>query len=311
MTLCLVSSFTVAIAYGGSEGNSPGTAHVASAIPAITSPELWNLAEDTNENGQPITVSTEYHLNFTIADANTLADLDNVTIRFWLDGTATENDTDAEANHYSYTWVEATDTWASLTGAGYIVQDNCEDPGTAGSVTTYEFRLGFKVSRVALYATASNWKVSIFVWDDSDNGDADQTLGCGIAFYAEIGMTDSTHEWTGLTPGVSINETVDGDGDIDFTVLANANWNATTKASGDLTKAPDTIPLLDNLYFNKTGVAVNMETGYLDIPGLTNQNPPTAEASPTATNEVLYLCVPGGTPSGDYTYTLYINIIKA
>ena len=309
ITFSIIATFGVA--YAASEGTSAGTASVSSAVPTITSPELWNMTENGNKNNTALTVNTEYHINFTIADSNTLADLNNVTIRIWLSGTATENGSDTQTNHYSYTWVESTDTWASLTGASYIVAANTTDPGTAYAGTSYEFRLAFKLSRTAAYATTPNWKISIFVWDDSSNADDEKTLMGGIAFYSEISITDTTHAWAALTPGGSNNVTVGGDGDIDFTVIANAAWDGETKANAALTKGGDTIALT-NLRFHKTTLASSaaITTTYQDIGALTNQTATTDEASPTATYETLWLTVPSGTPSGDYTYTLYIQITQ-
>lgn len=306
---------TFGVVYADSSGSSTGTAHVSSAVPTVTLPEYWNLAENTDVNNTALTVNTQYHINFTVSDANTMADLDNVTIRVWLDGTATENASDAEANHYSFTWVESTDTWACPLAAGYIVGANCSDPGTAGATQTYEFRLAFKFSQVAAHAATPAWKVSIFVWDDSDNADSDKTLMSGTAFFSLISVTDATHAWEAsgsLVPGSYTNETVDGDGDIDFTVIANAAWDAQTMANGDLTNGTNTIALGNLLVHEDTlGSAINMTTGYLDVGGLTSEAATTAEGSPTAAKETLWLTVPAGTMPGDYVYVLSIQIVEA
>lgn len=313
-TILLSLLLTTGTVLAGSEGTSTGTATVISSVPEITSPELWDSGETVNKNNTALTVGTEYHMNFTITDANTLADLDNVTIRIWDSGSAkTENDTDAQVDHYSFTWVESTDVWAS-TPSGYNITANCQDPGTASSATSYEFTLAFKLSKVAAYATTPDWKISIFVWDDTatPNADSEKTLMFGVAFYSEISITDSTHTWSSLTAGSSTNVTMDSP-PLDFTVIANANWDGQAKGSGDLTKGADTIALSNARIYqsNTLTSSASLTTGYVDIGGLTAQSPPTDENSAISSSVYLWLTVPSGTPAGDYVYTLYIQIIQA
>jgi hypothetical protein len=310
-SLALILTFNIGVVYGASSGESEGTAQVTSAVPTISSPELWDSTETTNKNNTALTVNTEYHVNFTISDANTMADLKNVTIRIWLTTYSTENGTDAERNHYSFTWVESTDTWSS-SPSGFINTANCKDPGTGGTSTSYEFTLAFDLSKVANYtASTTDWKISIFVWDDADNGDSEKTLFFGVAFYSEISITDTTHQWSGLLPG-DTDKTVDGDGDIDFTVIANSKWDAQAKANqSNLVSGSNTIGV-GNITIHKDTLAssVSLTTSWADIGGLTVQDPPTTESSPISTYCTLWLDVPSGTPVGNYVYKLQLQIIQ-
>lgn len=294
-----------------SEDYSEGSATVTSAVPTLSSIELWNQAEDTNVNATALVVNTEYHLNFTVSDANSMADLKNITIRVWNTDYTTENGSNTERNHYSYTWVESTDTWTSYP-SGFINAAACADPGTGGGGSSYEFRLAFDTSKVANYtATNTKWQASIFVWDDSDNADNDKTVKFGVASYFEISITDTTHSWSSLTPNTNDNA-LDGDGDIDFTVIANTFWKAQAKSNASvlISELSDTINI-GNITIHKDtlGSSVSLTTSYADVGGLTSQNPPTAEASPVSTLCTLWLDVPNGTPPGTYEYKLYLQVV--
>lgn len=314
--ILLSSMVTVQVAYAAS-GNSTGTAHVGSNIPTITSPMLY-LPPSTAKNATSINTNTEYYVNFTISDLNTLADLNNVTIRIYLDG-ALENGTDTLFDHFSYTWVESSATWACLNGEGYIVQDDCEDPGTAYGETSYEFRLGFKLSKVGRYTSASGlgWKISIFVWDDTatPNADADRTLFFDVNYYCEISITDVNHAWTGLYPSTSINVTVDSE-PVDFTVLSNDFYNITCKGSvGGLIKGagPDSIAYTNLVFYGNDTLALAtiMTEGYLDVGDLTDKAACTDDDPAVSHGIYLWLTVPEGTMPGDYVYTLSIQILQA
>jgi hypothetical protein len=133
----------------------------------------------------------------------------------------------------------------------------------------------------------------------------------GVAFYSEISISDTTHGWTSLTPG-DTNKQIDSpvDSDIDFTIVANANWKVRTKGSGDLTSGSNTIALSNvKIHKDTLGSAASLTTSYADLGGLTNQSPPTSESG-TATYCTLWITVPNGTPPGDYTYTLYLQIVQ-
>jgi len=292
--------------------DSSGTAEVLDATPALAGLYLRNAAETVDKAGTAISIDTEYHIKFTIEDDNSLANLNNVTIIVWNNDTTTENGANAETNHYTITWVESTDTWTS-TPSGFVITDNCVDPGTGATGTSYVFTCAFDLSKVASHTTSNTaWQIKITVWDDQGASASDSTLQFGVAFYSEISITDTTHSWTGLVPG-DIDKTVDGDGDIDFAVIANSNWDAQAKSNAsNLVSGSNTIGI-ENLSIHKDtlGSAVALTTSWADMGGLTTQSPPTAEASPSNTYCTLWLDIPDGTLPGDYVYTLQLQIVEA
>jgi len=293
------------------EGTSSGTAHITDVGPSLSSPELWNSGETSNKNNTALTVNTEYHVNFTVADNNGLANLHNITAKMWESGSSSEGGSNAERTHYTFTWVESTDTWAS-NPSGFITTGNCKDPGTGSSATSYEFTLAFDLSKVATYnSTTTSWKIKIYAYDDSGNSASDSTLVFGVAFYSEISISDTTHGWTSLNPGASDQQiNSPGDNEIDFTIVANANWKTQTKGSGALTSGANTIALSNvKIHKDTLGSSASLTQTYADLGGLTNQSPPTTESG-TATYCTLWITVPNGTPPGDYTYTLYLQIVQ-
>lgn len=315
----LIMVLSIQLAFAASSGTSGGTATVTGATPAITSPKLTTTA-GADKNDTALTVKTEYYANFTIADANSLADLKNVTILIWYNGTggALKTDSDAQRNHYTYTWVESTDTWSCPLSVNYINTGNCADPGAVSALSTYEFRLSFNLSKVANYSntgTYTGWQINCTVYDDELHvGTFGEGTGgrlqFGVTSYFEISVSDTTHTWSAAPATTDNAVTAGADGKVDFTVIANTIWKAQVKGEGNLTKAPDIIGL-DNVTqygTNVVGSSVPMTFSYVNVTGITSQAPQTDEASPTTKGVYLWLDIPSGTVEGEYTYTLTIQI---
>lgn len=323
LVLTLMFSLLVPYVFASASGPSNGTATVTSPAPTLSSPELWDMIESvTTANNTALTVATEYHVNVTIDDANTMADLKNVTWLIWYNGTGgTTNDAvDAQRDHYTYTWIESTNTFACPLAADYIVQTNCSSPGTASALTTYEFRLAFKLSKVGNYSnggTYTGWQINITVYDDTLNvGTFGEGTGgrlqFGVASYFEINVVDGTHSWSGA-PGTNNIPVVAGsaDGKIDVTVIANTIWKAQVDGNQNLTKSGDIIGLYNVTQYgsDSVGDSVLLTFSYADVTGLTTKAPPTDEAAPVDADVWLWLDIPTGIPSGDYTYVFSEQIV--
>lgn len=283
-----------------------------STTPSISSPSLYDNGADKNNTA--CSVNSELHANHTIGDTNTLADLKNVTWLIYDDTGSTWDDSDAEVDHYTISWTESTDAYA-CSPSGFINEANCKDPGTGSSSTSYEFQLAFDLSKVATYRATPIWKINCTVWDDSENTNTDTTLMFGVAFYNELNIpTDTTHTWTGKNPG-DINQTLTtpGDYDIDFTVIANANFDTQAKSNAtNLVSGSDTIPVSNvRVHEDTLTSSAFLTTSYADVGGLTAETPPTAEASPKALSLMLWATVPGGTPPGTYGYKLQLQVVQS
>lgn len=316
LIFCLGLAIPTALA--NSSGTSTGTATVTSAVPTISSVELWNSTETGDKNNTALDSSNvEYHLNFTVADANTMADMKNATIIAWDNRGQLITDADSQRYHYTWTWVNATDTWACPLSASYITTGTCADPNSAAlTATSYEFRLAFKLSKVANYSnggTYDGWQFNITVFDAALNkgtygvGTGGRTQ-FGVASYLAITITDATHAWSAAP---NSNDTaLTGDGKVDFTALTNRVWKAQVYGSTNLTKGGDIIGLGNVTQYgsNNVGSSVPLTFAYADVTGITAQAAPADEASPTAVGVWLWLDIPTGTPAGDYVYTLNIQI---
>lgn len=300
----------ITIAYAGN--SSDGSATIPSTDPSITNLELWNEAEDTDKNNTALVVNTEYHANFTITDGNTLADLKNITILIYDDTGSTWDDSDAEIDHYTMTWVESTDVWDT---SSYVDDADCKDPGTGYGETSFEFTLSFDLSKVATYRATPTWKMNITVWDDSENSDTDTTIMFGIAFYQEVNVVDTTHSWTNINPGTN-NQTLSTPADhkIDITVIANAAYDVQAQSNAsNLVSGSDTIAISNVRIYGADTLtsSASLTTSYADVGGLTSQSATTAEASPASHELWLWLTVPDGTPSGTYVYQLQTQVVQA
>jgi len=318
LIFCL--GLTMPTALANSSGTSTGTATVTSTAPTISSVELWNMIETVDANDSALTVNTEYHLNFTVSDANTMADIKNVTIIAWDNRSQVVTDADSQRYHYTWTWVNLTDVWACPLSANYIVTENYSDPNPAAlGEGSYEFRLAFKLSKVANYSngvTYDGWQFNIAVFDAALNqgtygvGTGGRTQ-FGVASYLEISITDVTHSWSAAPNTTNNVVSAGGDGKVDFTALTNRVWKAQVEGTQNLTKGDDLIGL-DNVTqygSNVVGSSVPLTFEYADVTGITAQAAPADEASPTAVGVWLWLDIPTGTPAGNYVYTLNIQVV--
>lgn len=311
LTILLFASLSP-IVFADITGNSEGSAEVSSAVPTITSPKLYD--DGNNKNNTAVSVNTELHHNFTISDSNTLADLHNVTVIIYDSTGSTWDDSDAEIDHYTFTWVESTDTWSCVgPSAGFINTGNCIDPGTGSSSTSFEFQLAFDLSKCATYRSDTTvWIANVTVWDDSANTDTDTTICFGVASYKEMVSIDGSHSWAGLVPGTNDNDIDDpADHKIDITVLSNSQYKIQAKANQSaLISGSDEIGIGNvTIYGSDTvGSSVSLTTNYADVGGLTSQSATTQEASPAAHELWLWIDVPNGTPAGTYTYQLNAQV---
>ena len=322
LTTLLMASLLVSFAHADTSGTSTGTATVTSPPPtvSVTDCNLYDSTGATVKNNTSLDSNNlEYWINFTVAENNTMADLHNVTIIAWDNRGQAVTDADSQRYHYTWTWVESTDTWACPLSASYINQTSCLDPGTASADTSYTFQLGFKLSKVANYSNGGvydGWQFNITAYDDAGNvgtfgNGTGGRIQFGVASYLSITITDAAHTWSG-EPGTSDKAVAaGGDGKVDFTVLANRVWKAQVKGGGDLTKGGGGIIGLDNVTqygSDSVGDSVSLTTEFADVTGITSQAAPSDEASPAEVGVYLWLDIPAATPSGDYVYTLTVQV---
>jgi hypothetical protein len=310
LIMCMLALALAMPAYAGN--TSQGTASVGNAAPTVTNPGLWDSGETSNKNNTALTVYTEYHVNCTVTDNNMLYNLANVTFIIWEDTYADEGSADDNVNHYTFAYLNSSDSWDEIgpDGAGnsHLVSGSCSKPADR-SATSGVYKLAWKLHKTGNYTATATWKIKIIAYDSATSGSV-QTLVFSVAFYAEVDIpSDTTHGWSGLTPGnTDVQITSPSDGDIDITVTANAAFDVQAKGSGDLTSGSNTIGLGNvTIHATTLGSSVPLTTSYADIGGLTSQ----ASGESLDKSFKLWIDVPNGTPDGEYTYTLTVQIEQA
>ncbi len=325
--LCLLTVFAVASlltsnVLAASSGTSAGTATVTSSTPSVNLVEcnLYNAAEDTVANNTALTVSTEYHLNFTINDTDTMANLNNITIVTWDSHEVTQGDVDSQRYHYTWTYVNSTDTWSCPLSASYIDTGDCVDASGSLTETGFTFKLAFLLSKVANYSNGgdySGWKLNITVYDNENNAGTlnGEVIQHGIASYLEIGITDSTHTFTGAADSSDNAVSAGGDAKVDFTAIANRVWKAQVKANqsalegvGDAVGESINCGNVTQYGSDSVGDSAVLTTDYADVTGITSQAAPSDEGSPSAVGVYLWLDIPAAQTIGEYVYGLDIQV---
>ena len=303
LLLSLASTIPVQAAI---EDTSGGTAGIDNIAPVISAVSLKTTGE-ASKNNSAIDVWTEYKISLTLADDNSLEDIDDLEFIIW-GPSSTVGGADSDIDHYTFTYTQTTDAWDEVgpdAGDEHFISGTDPADQTAGSGT---FTLNFRIHKTAEYAAGTtDWSIQIKATDDSAATDTDATLFFAVNFYLELSVDDSTHAWTNLSPGDS-QQTIDGDTDVDMTVTANAAYDLQAKVDQVPTSGSFTIPLSNLIiHENTVGSAVALTTGYVDIGGLT------AEAAGEANAEafMIWLTVPNPQMDGSYTYTLYVQGIQS
>ena len=297
---------TIPLVSAATEGTSTGTATVGNNVPVLSGVDITDTVP-ASVNTQQIDVNVEYWVVATVTDTNGLTDLDTVVFTIWDAVATTKPGADNVANHYTFKYTQATDVWEEVgpdpTTDSHLVVANCVDPASLPG----EFKLAFKLDKVAGHADTAIWDIDITVTDDLAGSDSDATLSFGVNYYAEIVVNDATHGWTGLSASdTDILLTAPGDFDIDVTTTQNGLSDLQGSGDGALTKGGDTIPLANvKIHKDTLGSAVSLTVTPTDIGGLTS----IAAGSATANAFKLWITVPAECPPGDYVYILTVGIV--
>lgn len=301
------------IYYEDTHGNVNGTGvHTFNVNTAPTINQLNLTLTTDNINITSISVNTYYHWKINVTDIDTLADLENVTVRIENNPSNTileDSPTFTEDSEYWFNYENSTSAWEWYDGSQwndtdliYLNQTGCSTPTLSETNGWYVFEA--KLSKIATHA--STWEFSALVFDSGDENDSATFSGISIYFYSETSVP-TNHYWYNINPDTA-NQTVDG-GSIQVNITCNANVDMKAKGDGALTGTTypsNTIPLSNVLIHNDTlADAISLTVSYQDIPELTNL------ASGYGTYYVvLWATVPDGTIPDDYVYTLTITCLE-
>jgi hypothetical protein len=197
--------------------------------------------------------------------------------------------------------------------SGFMLQHN--NTGTSANTTWVTFVSLGAGNTWANSTLTSNYTVgNVIQWnlifnDSSNNWNTTMPWqNTTLTFSASITVQTTTHSWSVLSTqsNVTINEAGQT---INFTVTANVNFTIQAKSlNATLINGSNTIAL-SNLLMSQSVLAsaISVTTNYQNVPDLTNQ----ASGTSVAKTLKLWLTVPAGTPTGNYVYTLYIQIIQS
>ncbi len=297
------------LAFAATVDTSSGTATVSNDVPTITSPSFTDTVP-TSKNGAQIDVWAEYWIQATVEDLNKLTDLNYIKFIIW-GPSSTEGGADDEADHYTFTYTQSTDSWAEV-GPGasdeHLISGNSVDPANQ-QLGSGVFKLAFKLAKIAEHTDTATWSIKIIAMDDQATSDSDSSLTFGVNYYAELVINDGTHAWSGQAPGSNdVLITTPGNGKIDVTITSNNAYTLQAKGNGALVSGGNTIPLINvEIHATTLGSAVGLTTSYANIGGLTSQSAGASQAK----SFKLWISMPSPQEGGDYTYILSIQVIEA
>jgi len=238
-------------------------------------------------------------VNVTVSDPDGVADLDNVQIKV----------TTSDSKYFTLKWTQSTDSFSEVSDPDNICTLDASG-STCVNIDSDTDKICFRF-KIGVAAQKGYCSVQVTTTDDCGEQDIDTYANeFTLNFYMEITVNDSTHGWTGLTPGdIDVLLTNPSDGDIDITVSSNAPFNIQVKGSGDLSDGNGHIIPLSNIKVHASDLAsaTSLTTTYQNIPGLTSQ----ARGVGLSKSFKLWITVPNNLPPGNYTYTLYIQGVEA
>ena len=316
IVMILLASVYIPSIYGDTYTTSAG-------ILSLEGPEIqyMKIVElGGGENITTLTVHTSYDFIIYTYDINGTADMKNMTIRFQKNpGNLIAADTPDFVENTEYwfrylvsaggsaydanQWYNGT-AWVNFTTAFHL------DPSFLFSHvgTSSEVRWRVHLSKAMEWST--QWNFAALVYDLEDNTDTMNYGGVTVSFYTELSGTDSSHAWKTKSGETNVVLSLPVDGQIGFTVITNAVYKIQAKGSADLSGGGGTVGIGNVTVHKETlGSSIPLTLAYADVLGLTSQALPATESG-TVTYCTLWIDVPADLPSGQYTYTLYIQLTK-
>lgn len=305
--LLLLTSFLMMsvpiMVFAQDSDSATGTVTVGNSAPTATSVEYVSSTYSIVTAYDPDNTAV-WGVNFTLTDANTLSDIDNVTVYLYDDSVHSGDYSSVSPNGYdliTLNWVESTDTWVLDDGAfTEWTESTSVDPGTAYAGTTFEFTARFDISRGAYADT--DWRATVIVYDDQMATDTTSAAGTvTMNVYLAISWSSSTFAYGSVT-ALSANNTMVANRTL--TIYANAQWELRFQAT-DFTAGgePDVdIATVDTLVWSEGAVANTGNSAWVrnvETTGLgTWDNQARMSATETPFSRDVHLWF---TDTGDYT----------
>ncbi len=320
----LVSVLAPAVVFADDAGGEVAVGNIDPVISAVALRDAGDVGAVTELDPE-----TEYLLKFTVADDNSMYDIDNVLVEIYFGGEISDVAGEGINDYYKFTYTESTNSWACSTGAAYLSPTTSSTVPSNEALGTFAFALYFKVDGVALAsgaATNDGWNVKITATDDSVASDNDISITFDVNLYKAIDGV-STVTFGAASPGDTLDEQ-----DIDPTVSANHQLDIkldgsdmTTTGDGPTTIAATLISYDDAAnYTAPIGTLPTAATIVYDDYNQSSFDLETGDALTANTchggftdGELKYLCVKGTSAipnplqNGSYTGIWALTIVSA
>lgn len=223
--LALAAGLVPGVAYAGvTDGTMPGSFTLGNVAPALEDVEIYE-ANYSTESLDPL---DEYDIRVTVSDANSMADIDHVTLDLYYDaaGNSDPSTRPTTGNSQSCILLE----WSTVTGWTIDpesdttwVLGNCSTPPSGSIIGTYHFvvKVG-KVAHNTKLTVGDKWHIYAEVYDTAGLNDNFYKQTIYMNWYGEIlNVTDTIH-WDNVQPS-SVNNSLAEP--MQVTYIANGNWN--------------------------------------------------------------------------------------
>jgi hypothetical protein len=263
-----------------------------------TIPSAGNTAptNDACDSDAAFNVGADGWVNMTVSDANLVADFNTVSILV----------TTSDAKTIRLNWTQATNTFSEVTDASGI----CTLSGSSTRVNidadTDKIAFYFAISAGAQKGACD---VTTQTIDDAGDSDSDNyasefTINAYSSFTVLAGNT--THTWNAAP---NTNDNLLDQGAIYFKVTTNFAFDIQAKANQTTLNGTAGSIDIDNVTIHKDTLAssIPLTTDYADVGGLTGH----AMGIDVELSVKVWLDVPNGTPAGNYSYSLSIQVIES
>ncbi|MDZ7577108.1 MAG: hypothetical protein U0904_02880 [Candidatus Nanopelagicales bacterium] len=236
-SVALIASVLTAVAVTPGQADEFGQGNTAPVVSALTA----GFAMQPAANG----TSDTYQINAEITDANTLLDLDTVTLCLYhtTQGTSTCSST-AARNTMKIVWTQATNAFALTSGASTYWADQTSVSNYVATNTAMVMNFKFKVSEAALQGA---WTATVTALDTSAGEDSATNADYSVAYYGAVDTNRVSQDYGTLAKDASATAQnishgtlqANGASDIYYAVADLTDGTTTmTNAGGLVTAAP-------------------------------------------------------------------------
>jgi len=321
--IAVMAGVLIVPAMAALEGASTGVFSLKNTAPELTGDGVVLYESDESTGAIQMMPQTEYAVKISVADANTLNDIDTIVI---VVQEAVYSGPDKDTDQATYQW-SSTGAWSMTGPSGSTWSINgaeCDVPTLTG--TSGDWCLHFTPGKVAR-ESVSNWKITATVTDKGSLSDNDPELtGLKMLWYGEIEAVDESFGFGIVDLGESDQPITDPtDKKTDVSAIANGNYKLESKSANwvgqgagaetatltwDGTLDSGEFQLENNAADSGTGNFVSDHYTHNTVPitGYADVAAPTAE---TGNNNPVYvwlsLATTGFIPQ-EYTGTFYLQI---